>query len=619
MTSTEHPHLSSPSPSSPSISAPPSSVHHLHHMVESLVLRQGGDIKSSSPHIGILTSPVSSPGNDVRRRAITLSSRVPPPPPLSTSLSSSPVIASTDSPTSLSTPTIMSRHLSMQRMATVPLSPLSSSSPISSPSMARSRAKTTVTTTTQTDEKGVTTTTTIVSTTSSPSDSGIHGEKLTDRIPPPPPLSAPFSPTIMKNMGCASPSLSSSSPVPSPFSPSSLMSPPRSRSPSLNALSTSSSSVHHPSSSSSAPLSPFMSSSAGITSPTSARSPNTSFPPISGNQVNKGRIRSISAPYNCLKHSGGLSSSTDSIVEIQNTIEEQYSDPLSNKMRGYLFKLAGVSFKKRWFEIEQHLISYYSKQGSRNPRGQIDLIDSKFEHVSLPNRPHTILLHAANKKQYYISSDDKQELSQWISAFQRGGAVDKDFLKKEAADKAVRNKEEQKERDRAQRKAESDYIQKLRRQADRTDIITDATVDMTDEELVQCECVFNVVPSLMTDSDVYGRKLYRVEVVFAGKHWVILRTYEKILHLYRETNMILPVPLILPPSHSDKGLNAAHFQANQLILLQRFMDTLAEQRASVLLSYPATRAFLKFIAPVCWQDEKPIPFQMPFQLPVDDS
>lgn len=86
----------------------------------------------------------------------------------------------------------------------------------------------------------------------------------------------------------------------------------------------------------------------------------------------------------------------------------------STRLDGFLTKKGGVSWKRRWFILEDHVITYFSKQGDLRPRGRMVLI-AESRVTNLPTRVHAFQV-ITNAKALMVYADTTEERERWVAA-----------------------------------------------------------------------------------------------------------------------------------------------------------------------------------------------------------
>jgi PH domain len=82
-------------------------------------------------------------------------------------------------------------------------------------------------------------------------------------------------------------------------------------------------------------------------------------------------------------------------------------------MEGFLTKKGGVSWKKRWFTLDDHVITYYSKQGDAKPRGRM-VLNAESRVTNLPTRANAFQV-ITNNKALMVYADTGEEKEQWFT------------------------------------------------------------------------------------------------------------------------------------------------------------------------------------------------------------
>lgn len=86
----------------------------------------------------------------------------------------------------------------------------------------------------------------------------------------------------------------------------------------------------------------------------------------------------------------------------------------STRLDGYLTKKGGVQWKRRWFILEDHVITYFSKQGDLRARGRMVLI-AESRVTNLPTRVHAFQV-ITNAKALMVYADTQDEREHWVAA-----------------------------------------------------------------------------------------------------------------------------------------------------------------------------------------------------------
>lgn len=81
-------------------------------------------------------------------------------------------------------------------------------------------------------------------------------------------------------------------------------------------------------------------------------------------------------------------------------------------MEGFLTKKGGVSWKKRLFRLQDHIVEYYSKQGDPRPRGRM-VLNAESRVTNLPTRQHAFQV-ITNNKALMVFADSEEERDQWM-------------------------------------------------------------------------------------------------------------------------------------------------------------------------------------------------------------
>ncbi|CAM9892542.1 unnamed protein product, partial [Sphacelaria rigidula] len=89
----------------------------------------------------------------------------------------------------------------------------------------------------------------------------------------------------------------------------------------------------------------------------------------------------------------------------------------STRLEGFLTKKGGVSWKRRWFTLEDHVITYLSKQGDLRPRGRMVLI-AESRVTNLPTRVHAFQV-ITNAKALMVYADTAEDRERWVTALDR--------------------------------------------------------------------------------------------------------------------------------------------------------------------------------------------------------
>lgn len=86
----------------------------------------------------------------------------------------------------------------------------------------------------------------------------------------------------------------------------------------------------------------------------------------------------------------------------------------SMSLDGFLTKKGGMHWKRRWFILEDHVITYFGKQGDLRPRGRMVLI-AESRVTNLPTRVHAFQV-LTNAKALMVYADTMEERERWVAA-----------------------------------------------------------------------------------------------------------------------------------------------------------------------------------------------------------
>jgi len=253
---------------------------------------------------------------------------------------------------------------------------------------------------------------------------------------------------------------------------------------------------------------------------------------------------------------------------------------------------------------------------SSKPRGEIYLTDCEVKRDKANKRPHTMLMtHAPTKKQYYVSAGCDETLQEWITVIVAAGAIDKDIVEMENMIKEREKKEEQTRLAREQKKKEDDYV---RAKLKRLSTLRLINKNMTDGEMQTCKCKLQVDDELVSmpvsKDDPECQLEFRIDVIFDEQQWTVFRKFEKIAKLYNSVLKLKFVKGMCPPLKCPANMNESDFTCLQVSKLQAMLDVLSKNRSCVFPNAAARQGFLRFIAPVGWNDIKGDRFVMPFML-----
>lgn len=105
-------------------------------------------------------------------------------------------------------------------------------------------------------------------------------------------------------------------------------------------------------------------------------------------------------------------------AQAQSSPREQLSRTLQmhggTRLDGFLTKKGGVQWKQRWFILEDHVITYFSKQGDLRPRGRMVLI-AESRVTNLPTRVHAFQV-ITNAKALMVFAESMEERERWVAA-----------------------------------------------------------------------------------------------------------------------------------------------------------------------------------------------------------
>lgn len=87
------------------------------------------------------------------------------------------------------------------------------------------------------------------------------------------------------------------------------------------------------------------------------------------------------------------------------------------RLEGFLTKKGGVQWKRRWFTLEDHVITYLSKPGDLRPRGRMVLI-AESRVTNLPTRVHAFQV-ITNAKALMVFADTEEDRERWVTALKQ--------------------------------------------------------------------------------------------------------------------------------------------------------------------------------------------------------
>lgn len=86
----------------------------------------------------------------------------------------------------------------------------------------------------------------------------------------------------------------------------------------------------------------------------------------------------------------------------------------SSTLDGHLTKKGGVQWRRRWFILKDHVITYFSKQGDLRPRGRMVLL-AESRVTNLPTKVHAFQV-ITNAKALMVYADTMEERERWVAA-----------------------------------------------------------------------------------------------------------------------------------------------------------------------------------------------------------
>lgn len=88
--------------------------------------------------------------------------------------------------------------------------------------------------------------------------------------------------------------------------------------------------------------------------------------------------------------------------------------------------------------IKKGLICGYESQADVVPISQVNLKGSTIDKDDKSDKPFTLRLVTAQKKNYYFAASGKEDYNEWICAFKINGCIDGEYMR---ADQEKRQKE----------------------------------------------------------------------------------------------------------------------------------------------------------------------------------
>lgn len=114
----------------------------------------------------------------------------------------------------------------------------------------------------------------------------------------------------------------------------------------------------------------------------------------------------------------GSSKSGGSPSAPQTAVGESGGAPMSGtRLEGFLTKKGGVQWKRRWFTLEDHVITYLSKPGDLRARGRMVLV-AESRVTNLPTRVHAFQV-ITNSKALMVFADSEEERERWVTALKQ--------------------------------------------------------------------------------------------------------------------------------------------------------------------------------------------------------
>lgn len=282
------------------------------------------------------------------------------------------------------------------------------------------------------------------------------------------------------------------------------------------------------------------------------------------------------------------------------------NEPIYEKA-GYLHKLAGNTFKERWFECRRSTLSYYSNKDSSKPRREIYLSDCEFERDNTCKRQYTVrLVHTPTKKPYYLAASDAISFEDWVHVLHSSGATDKDLVIMEKGQQKREKKEEEARKAKDLKKEEDEYV---REKIKKRSTLRITNKNMGDCQMEVCLCTITVQGIVEKGN---GQE-FKINIMFDDQKWTVFRNFDKVAKMYDAMTKLKFIKGMCPPRKCPASMKEVEFIQLQISKLQNLFDLLVRNRPCVLANTVPRQKFLRFIAPVGWDDVKPEEFVMPFQ------
>jgi len=193
-----------------------------------------------------------------------------------------------------------------------------------------------------------------------------------------------------------------------------------------------------------------------------------------------------------------------------------------------------------------------------------------------------------------------------VRVLHSGGAVDKDFVEFEQSTRDNEKKAEDAKQAREARKRENEYVkEKLKKRS----TLKISNKNMPDAVIRDCVCRTLVEEAKFTDE---ARVEFKINVTFDDQKWTIFRKYDKVTALYNAVYKLKFTKDMCPPKKKRSSMSEADFAKLQVSKLQELLDALAQNRMLVLNNSSTKQGYLRFLAPVGWDDIKPEDFIMPY-------
>ncbi|GAM22955.1 hypothetical protein SAMD00019534_061300 [Acytostelium subglobosum LB1] len=295
------------------------------------------------------------------------------------------------------------------------------------------------------------------------------------------------------------------------------------------------------------------------------------------------------------------------------SLEEFIQEAVPVFKEGWLGKRKGKENKTFWVEVINGQLKVYKSNKKDKLVGSIEIFGSILYDKDISLTEFGIKSNELKDRWTFVGSEST-EIEEWKSTLLGAGAISikvDEIAKKKIYLTAQRKKL-------SKLKQEEEYINQEKSKRTNGLSVDGASLQtgesIFDEELLRMH--WDIVPIVIRDShdnDVKELKQYsfKIKVSIGDFHWSINRSYSMVEKYIKNVKTLLPVNGCLEENVEDKNhANAYDVQTN----MNTFVKIIVGNREWIIRDKKYRKGFIKFIAPLQWQDEKPDGFVLPFSL-----